>query len=180
VTLESSVLAAADHIRTTAGRLDILVNNAGILLDDGLPSEITLDVLRRTYQTNVLGAVAVLQAMLPLLQRSQAGRIVNVSSHLASLTLNSDPGFRGYGVKLLAYNSSKTALNAVTVLFAHQLRDTAIKVNAAAPGPVATGLIDNKGAQPPEEGARIVLRLAMLPPDGPTGGFFDSDGPVPW
>jgi NAD(P)-dependent dehydrogenase (short-subunit alcohol dehydrogenase family) len=180
VTDGRSVAAAAASLERDPGRLDILVNNAGIAIDDGPPSRVSEDVLRRTYETNVFGVVRVIQAMLPLLRRSDAGRIVNLSSGLGSLTLNSDPGWSFASVKYLAYNSSKTAVNAITVQFAHELRETPIKVNAADPGYVATDMNRHQGVRSVEQGAATPVRLATLPPDGPTGGYFNDDGPVPW
>jgi NAD(P)-dependent dehydrogenase (short-subunit alcohol dehydrogenase family) len=133
VTDDASVAAAAAQLERDPGRLDILVNNAGIAIDDGKPSTVSIDALRRTYETNVFGVVRVTQALLPLLRRSDAGRIVNLSSGLGSLAQNSDPSWAYASVKFLAYNSSKTAVNAITVQFAYELRNTPIKVNAADP-----------------------------------------------
>ncbi len=180
VTDDQSVAAAASFLERNAGRLDILVNNAGVAIDDGPPSRVSGDVLRRTYDTNVFGVVRVTQALLPLLRRSDAGRIVNLSSGLGSLTLNSDPSWSFASVKYLAYNSSKTAVNAITVQFAHELGGTPIKVNAADPGYVATDMNQHQGVRSVEQGAATPVRLATLPPDGPTGGYFNDDGPVPW
>jgi NAD(P)-dependent dehydrogenase (short-subunit alcohol dehydrogenase family) len=174
---DRSVAAAADAVARDPGRLDVLVNNAGIAIDDGPPSRVSLDVLRRTYETNVFGVVRTTQAFLPLLRRAPAGRIVNLSSGLGSLTRNSDPSMP---VKFLAYNSSKTAVNAITIQFAWELRDTPIKVNAADPGYVATDLNRHQGVRSVEQGAATPVRLALLPADGPTGGYFNDDGPVPW
>ena len=180
VTDDASVSAAASFVEREAGRLDILVNNAGIAIDDGPPSRVSSDILRRTYETNVFGVVRTTQAMLPLLRRSPAGRIFNLSSGLGSLARNSDPGWEFAAVKYLAYNSSKTAVNAITVQFAHELRDTPIKVNAADPGYVATDMNRNQGVRSVEQGAATPVRLALLPPDGPTGGYFNDEGPLPW
>jgi NAD(P)-dependent dehydrogenase (short-subunit alcohol dehydrogenase family) len=177
---DASVAAAVAQLERDAGRLDILVNNAGIAIDDGPPSRVSIDALKRTYETNVFGIVRVTQALLPLLRRSQAGRIVNLSSGLGSLSLNSDPSWDYASVKFLAYNSSKTAVNAITVQFAHELRDTPIKVNAADPGYVATDMNRHRGVRSVEQGASAPVRLALLPPDGPTGGYFNDDGVVPW
>jgi NAD(P)-dependent dehydrogenase (short-subunit alcohol dehydrogenase family) len=177
---DASVSAAASLLERSAGRLDILVNNAGIAIDDGPPSRVSLDALRRTYETNVFGVVRATQAMLPLLRRSDAGRIVNLSSGLGSLSRNSDPSWDYASVKFLAYNSSKTAVNAITVQFAYELRDTPIKVNAADPGYVATDMNRNQGVRSVEQGAATPVRLALLPADGPTGGYFNDDGPLPW
>jgi NAD(P)-dependent dehydrogenase (short-subunit alcohol dehydrogenase family) len=180
VTEQSTIDAGASRIERDFGRLDILVNNAGIGIDNAPPSQLDMDVLRRTYETNFFGVFAVTQAMLPLLRRSDGGRIVNVSSGLGSLTQNSDPGYQYAAAKLLAYNSSKSALNALTIQFAHELRDTPIKVNSADPGYVATDLNHHTGTRTVEQGATIAVKLASLPADGPTGGFFDEDGVVPW
>jgi len=180
VTNERSVTDVVQQVEREAGRLDILVNNAGIAIDDGPPSRVSLDVMRRTYETNVFGLVRVTQAFLPLLRRSDAGRIVNLSSGLGSLTQNSDTRWQYAAVKLLAYNSSKTAVNAVTIQFAWELRDTPIKVNAADPGYVATDLNRHQGIRSVEQGAATPVRLALLPADGPTGGYFNDDGALPW
>ena len=180
VTDDRSVAAAASRVEKDAGRLDILVNNAAIAIDDGPPSRISDELLRRTYETNVFGVVRVTQAFLPLLRRSAAGRVVNLSSGLGSLALNSDPSWAFASVKYLAYNTSKTAVNAITVQFAHELRDTPIKVNAADPGYVATDMNQHQGVRSVEQGAATPVRLATLPADGPTGGYFNDEGPVPW
>ena len=181
VTDPVSVSAAAARIEREYGRLDILVNNAGILLERGQqPSQTPVELLARTYATNVFGVVAVTNALLPLLRRAPAGRIVNLSSGLGSLALTSDPDSPYARVPLLAYNSSKSALNAVTVSYANELRDTPIKVNAADPGYCATDLNGHSGPRTPAQGATVAVRLATLPDDGPTGGFFDEDGALPW
>ena len=180
VTDEASVASAVAEVEKSAGRLDILVNNAGIAIDDGPPSGVSSDVLRRTYETNVFGVVRTTQAFLPLLRRSDAGRIVNMSSGLGSITLNSDPSSPFAAVKYLAYNSSKSAVNAITVQFAWELRDTPIKVNAADPGYVATDMNRNQGPRSVEQGAATPVRLATLPANGPTGGYFNDEGPIPW
>ena len=180
VTDEASIAEAARRIEEEFGCLDVLVNNAAIAQDSVPPSQLDMATLRRTFETNVFGVVAVTQAMLPMLRKSSAGRIVNLSSGLASLAQNSDPNWAFDSVNLLAYNSSKTALNAVTVQFAKELRDTPIKVNAADPGYTATDMNGHSGTRTVEQGATAAVRLATLPDDGPTGGFFDEDGVVPW
>jgi NAD(P)-dependent dehydrogenase (short-subunit alcohol dehydrogenase family) len=174
-----------DSIRAAAGALDaldVLVNNAGISdPEDSGAAAVTLSVLRRTLDVNFFGAVAVTQAMLPLLRRSPAGRIVNVSSSLGSLSLERK-------LQSFSYRASKAALNMFTVTLAQALADTPIKVNSAAPGYTPTDLnrhLLQPGWTPPpgqtvEEAARTPVRLALLPNDGPTGGFFDKDGSVPW
>ena len=180
VTGKASIEAAARRISEDFGRLDVLVNNAGIALDGGPAGSLDLEALRRTYETNVFGVFAVTQAMLPLLRKSAAGRVVNMSSGLGSLTQNSDPHWEHSGVKPLAYNSSKAALNMMTVIFAAELKDTPIKVNAADPGYTATDLNQHRGTRTVQQGATAAVRLATLPTDGPTGGYFDEDGVVPW
>jgi NAD(P)-dependent dehydrogenase (short-subunit alcohol dehydrogenase family) len=178
---EDTIRAAAATIEVAHGRLDVLVNNAGIAdRGDGPPSRADLDAVRRTLLTNFVGPAAVAQAMLPLLRRSPAGRIVNVSSELRSLGLNGDPGWEHAWAKFLGYSASKAALNMLTVQLAYELKDTPIKVNSAGPGHTATDLNDHRGTQTVEEGAAEAVRLALLPADGPTGGHFSSAGPVPW
>ncbi|MBI9093217.1 MAG: SDR family NAD(P)-dependent oxidoreductase [Desulfobacterium sp.] len=144
------------------------------------PSQVTMETLRKTYETNVFGAFSVLQTMLPLLRKSDAGRVVNMSSGLGSLTQNSDPNYEFANVKLADYNSSKATLNAFTVQFAYELKDTSIKVNSADPGFTATDLNGHRGTRTVEQAARIVVKLATLSESGPTGGFFDENGQVPW
>jgi NAD(P)-dependent dehydrogenase (short-subunit alcohol dehydrogenase family) len=180
VTDASSVIDAASRIDRQYGRLDILVNNAGVGGFTGLPSEAAAADLREVYETNVFGVVSVTSAMLPLLRRSAAGRIVNMSSHVGSLTLTSDPGSPVAGVNMIAYQSSKTALNAVTVAYAKELRGTPIKVNAACPGVVATDINQHRGRKTPAEGAVIAVRLALLDDAGPSGACLSEDGAVPW
>lgn len=181
VTDPLSITAAAARIEREYGRLDVLVNNAGILAERGQPpSRTPLELLERTYATNVYGVVAVTNAMLPLLREAPAGRIVNVSSGLGSMALTADPGGPFPGALLLAYNSSKSALNSITVTYANELRDTPIKVNAADPGYCATDLNGHAGPRTPAQGAIAAVRLATLPADGPTAGFFDEDGAVAW
>ena len=181
VTDAVSVSAAAARIDREYGQLAILVNNAGILVERGQkPSELPADALRRAYATNVFGVVTMINAMLPLIRRAEAGRIVNVSSGLGSLALTSDPAGPYAAFPLLAYNSSKSALNAVTVSYANELRHTPIKVNAADPGYCATDLNGHSGPRTPAQGAAAAIRLATLPDDGPTAGFFSEDGPEPW
>jgi NAD(P)-dependent dehydrogenase (short-subunit alcohol dehydrogenase family) len=180
VTDAKSVSDAAREIEERFGRLDILVNNAGRNAGMSSPGETTAAEVREVYETNVFGVVSVTHAMLPLLRRAAAGRIVNMSSSLGSLTLASDPASQQYPVLLLAYNSSKSALNAITVQYAKELRDTPIKINAACPGYCATDLNDHQGYRTPEQGAEIAIRLANLDKDGPSGGYFNEDGPLPW
>jgi NAD(P)-dependent dehydrogenase (short-subunit alcohol dehydrogenase family) len=173
--------AAHGFIEDKFGKLDILVNNAAVALDlNQKPSEVDMQTLRKTFDTNFFGVVAVTQALLPLIRKSDAGRIVNVSSGLGSLTQHSDPNWAFYPVKLLAYNTSKTALNAFTVTLAYELKDTAIKVNSADPGYTATDLNSNSGYRTVEQGATVIIELATLPADGATGSYFDDQGVLPW
>ncbi|AQZ60598.1 Short-chain dehydrogenase/reductase SDR [[Actinomadura] parvosata subsp. kistnae] len=182
VTDEESVAAAAKWIDGEYGRLDILVNNAGITGDTAayLPSAATAAHLREVYETNVFGVVTVTNAMLPLLRRSPAGRIVNMSSELGSLAMAADPDSPYADVNILAYNSSKSALNMVTVSYAKELKDTPIKVNAANPGYCATDLNQHQGFRTAEQGAAIAVRLATLDESGPSGAFLEDAGPVRW
>jgi NAD(P)-dependent dehydrogenase (short-subunit alcohol dehydrogenase family) len=175
-----SVAAAATLIEAEAGGLDVLVNNAGIT--GGMPqtpSTVDPERILATVQTNVLGVVRVTNALLPLLRRSSAPRIVNVSSSVGSLTLQSTPCAHT-GPIAVAYAPSKTFLNAVTVQYAKELADTNVLINAACPGFVATDLNGHRGTRTPEQGATIAIRLATLPDEGPTGSFFDEDGVVAW
>jgi NAD(P)-dependent dehydrogenase (short-subunit alcohol dehydrogenase family) len=180
VTDQATIDAVAAYLEREFGRLDILVNNAAIFIDDGPPSRLGIDVLRRTYDTNFFGQFAILKALLPWLRKSEAGRIVNMSSGLGSLAQTGDPDFAFAEFNMLAYNSSKTALNAMTVQFANELRGTPIKINSADPGYVATDLNNHGGNRTVEQGAKIAVNLATLPSDGPTGGFFNEDGALPW
>ena len=183
VTDPASVEAVARQIERDFGILDVLVNNAGVSLDGyAPPTQTDLEKFKATHETNVFGPLVVTKAMLPLLKRAAAGRVVNVSSSLGSLALNGDPSSPYAAARLLAYNSSKAALNMQTVLFAAELaaEGSPIKVNSACPGYVATDLNDHQGPRTVEQGAREPVRLATLPADGPTGKFFDEDGPVPW
>lgn len=181
VTDGASIADAAAHIERRHGRLDILVNNAGIAgSSPGPASAATAEQMREVYDTNVFGVVAVTNAMLPLLRRSAAGRIVNMSSDVGSLTYMSDPGSPISKVNRLCYQTSKTALNALTVMYANELRETGITVNSANPGFTATDLNNHSGHRTVRESAVIAVRLATLGPDGPTGTSQDDNGSVPW
>jgi NAD(P)-dependent dehydrogenase (short-subunit alcohol dehydrogenase family) len=175
----STITAAAENIARDFGRLDILVNNAGINDPaDGPALTAHVDAVERVLRTNFLGVLVVTQAMLPLLRKSAAGRVVNVSSGLGSLTRSASPN--PSSTNLIGYSASKAALNMLTVQLARLLSDTAIKVNSAAPGYTATALNGFRGTQTIPEGAVEAVRLALLPDDGPTGSFSESAGPVPW
>ncbi|WP_240760061.1 SDR family oxidoreductase, partial [Phytoactinopolyspora endophytica] len=181
VTDQASVAAAAKTIDDEHGVLDSLVNNAGLTHGMSLPSEASVEDVAATYATNVFGVIAVTNAVLPLLRRSTAGRIVNVSSDLGSLTRQQDPATPYYGQPpLLAYSSSKTALNGVTVAYAQELETTGVKVNAVNPGYCATDLNDHAGHLPAAEGAKVIVQAAVVPDDGPHGAFFTDGGTLPW
>jgi NAD(P)-dependent dehydrogenase (short-subunit alcohol dehydrogenase family) len=181
VTHLPSIERTRRYIETEYGRLDILVNNAGISHEWGLaPSEVPIDTIRDVFETNFFGVILVTDALLPLLRKSEAPRVVNMSSSLGSLTMHSDPQSPYYAVKTFGYNASKTALNAYTVHLAFEFRDTPFKINSSCPGWVKT---DMGGANAPgsvEDGADTPVWLATLPADGPTGGFFNARQPVPW
>ena len=174
-----SIKAIRGYLDKTYGKLDILINNAGICLDSKQqPSEVSLDIIRQTLETNFIGVVAITQALLPLIHKSETGRIVNMSSGRGSLTQHSAP--RCHYAKTLAYNSSKTALNSFTVMLAAELKNTAIKVNSADPDWCRTDMGTEAATHSVKEGADTPVWLATLPADGFTGGFFNSRNPVPW
>jgi NAD(P)-dependent dehydrogenase (short-subunit alcohol dehydrogenase family) len=182
----------ADHIaqvvaliETRFGRLDILVNNAGMIHPEepmfaNSAEQVSLQALRETFEVNFFGQVALTQALLPLIKKSPAGRIVNVSSILGSLTLHSDESSEATQVKPLAYDASKTALNQFTVHLAASLNKTPIKVNAAHPGWVKTDLGSQRAPMEVEDGAKTAVGLAIIGPDGPTGKFFHLEEEIPW
>ena len=163
------------------GDVDILVNNAGITSSgDGSPGAASLEAVRRTFDTNFFGTLAVTQAMLPLLKRSASARIVNLSSGLGSLAQIGDPNSELSAFRFIGYGASKAALNMLTVQLAAELKDSGIKVNSANPGYTATDLNQLRGRQTIPQGAAVAIRLALLPDDGPTGGFFTMSYPQPW
>lgn len=181
VTDPVSIDAAAATLARRHDHLDVLVNNAGVLLDDPAkaPSAQALSVWTQTFQTNLFGVVATTQALLPLLRKAPAARIVNLSSILGSLSLHSDPGSPIYHFKVPAYDASKSALNAWTVHLAWELRDTAIKVNAAHPGSVKTDM-NSGGELSVVDGARTSVALALLDARGPSGAFMHFGEHLPW
>jgi len=182
VTDDASVTAAAELIAERYGRLDALVNNAGITGGPAQqPSTADLDVIRTVVETNVIGVVRVTNALLPMLRRAPSPRIVNVSSGVGSLTRQSGPGGETTtGPVAVAYAPSKTFLNAVTLQYVKELAGTNILINCACPGFVATDLNGFRGVRSPQQGAATAIRLATLPDGGPTGGFFEDAGVVPW
>jgi NAD(P)-dependent dehydrogenase (short-subunit alcohol dehydrogenase family) len=187
ITRTASHQAALTYFQSKYGHLDILVNNAGIAGGkfpgtgpEHRAGDVPLDLLHKVLETNFFSQVALTKALLPLIRKSEAGRIVNVSSILGSLTLHADPKSPIYHAKSFAYDASKSALNALTVHLAYELRETKIKVNSAHPGWVKT---DMGGSQAPlelSEGGKTSAALATLPEDGPTGGFFHLGERIAW
>ena len=179
-----------DYLQRKYGKLDILINNAGIL-DEGVErsngglavnstSSVRQENLRKTFETNFFQPIALTQTLLPLIKKSPAGRIVNLSSILGSLTLHADPKSPIYEMKTFAYDASKAAINAFTIHLAQELRGTRIKVNSAHPGWVKTAMGGPQAPLEVSEGGKTSAQLAMLPDDGPSGGFFHLGQPVPW
>jgi NAD(P)-dependent dehydrogenase (short-subunit alcohol dehydrogenase family) len=194
VTDKASIAAAAERIRKEFGRLDLLINNAaisntglrpGVTIEEYAnstrPSNVSLDEVRAVWETNVFGVLAVYQAMLPLLRETPAARIVNVSSGVGSLTMNSDPAFPYRSIFGPVYPASKTALNAMTLAMAIELEPAGINVNAVSPGYTKTNLNNYAGTETVEEGAAEAVRVALLGSDGPTGTFSHAKlGRLPW
>jgi NAD(P)-dependent dehydrogenase (short-subunit alcohol dehydrogenase family) len=179
VTDDKSVAAAARLIRQRGG-LDVLVNNAGVSGGPAqLATELTIEGMRTVVETNVFGVVRVTNALLPLLRESAHPRIVNMSSGAGSITLQQDPQ-APTGPVNAAYAPTKTMLNALTVQYAKELEGTGILINVGCPGFVKTALNRFSGHRTPEQGAAIAIRLATLPDDGPSGGFFHDGGVYPW
>ena len=175
--------ALAKQIEKDFGRLDILVNNAGVLLDSRKGNETSTtsaEVLRKTLETNFFAVVGLTQALLPLLRKSEAGRIVNLSSILGSLTLHATKGSYVYDAKTFAYDTSKAALNSFTIHLAHELQGTKIKVNSAHPGWVKTEMGGAGAVMEIEDGGKTSVELATLPDEGPSGGFFHMGKPIAW
>ena len=175
---------AVEFLEKHFGKLDILVNNAGVMLGGewggNNTSTTSEEMLRKTFDTNFFGVVLLTAALLPLIRKSDAGRIVNVSSILGSLTMHSDPKSPVYNNKSFAYDASKTALNAYTVHLAHELKDTKIKVNSAHPGWVKTDLGTSAAPMAIPQGAKTEVDLATLPETGPTGGYVHLGKTLPW
>ncbi|MDO3687243.1 SDR family oxidoreductase [Micromonospora sp. C28ISP2-4] len=182
VTDDASVAAAARLLETEAGGLDVLVNNAGVTGGGRQqPGDVDLATIRTAVEVNVIGVVRVTEAMLPLLRRSDSPRIVNMSSGVGSLTRQSaSEGEHQTGPLSVAYSPSKSMLNAVTIQYARALSGTNILINAGCPGFTATDLNGFRGVRTPQQGAAIGIRLATLPDDGPTGGYFEDAGTIPW
>lgn len=185
VTSQSDIDALAQLVdEQFGGVLDVLVNNAGVMIEKSwtvnTTSEVKLDDLRATFEANLFAPVALTKALLPALKKSEAGRIVNVSSILGSVSLQAAPGSPTYSTKLFAYNASKAALNMYTIHLAHELRGTKIKVNSAHPGWVKTDLGGDAAPLNVAQGAKTIVQLATLSDAGPTGGYFHEGQPIPW
>jgi NAD(P)-dependent dehydrogenase (short-subunit alcohol dehydrogenase family) len=186
VTDDASVRAAADRVDRRFGHLDVLVNNAGVLPEatNADPAEVVdAAMFRTTFDTNLFGAVAVLEAFLPLLRKSSAGRIVNVTTTMGSLADQTDPESPYYGTLVPAYQASKAALNNVTIALSKALADTSIKVTSVCPGFVQTELTPVNRTQAPltaADAAEVLTRAATLPDHAPSGTFIDAAGVVPW
>ncbi|TDP42291.1 SDR family oxidoreductase [Nocardia ignorata] len=178
VTSDDSVMAAADTVKSEAGRLDVLINNAGIGGPRTAPSETRPEDLREVFETNVFGPIRVTNAFLPLLRLSGHPRIVMVSSGIGSIATITDPKWAGLLPPALGYPSTKAALNMLTVMYASEL-DT-MKVNAVDPGYTATDLNGHSGFQTVTEGTDAIVAMATIGPDGPTGAFVDRTGTAPW
>jgi NAD(P)-dependent dehydrogenase (short-subunit alcohol dehydrogenase family) len=187
ITNSADVQVAYDYFNTLYGRLDILVNNAGIAAGtfpgtgpEHSATEVPSELLHKVFETNFFAQVALTNKLLPLIRKSAAGRIVNLSSILGSLTLQADPNSPIYNAKSFAYDASKTALNAYTVHLAYELRDTNIKVNSAHPGWVKSDMGGSQAPMELSEGGKTSAALATLPDDGPSGGYFHLGKPLPW
>jgi NAD(P)-dependent dehydrogenase (short-subunit alcohol dehydrogenase family) len=178
------IKAAVQTIGEQFGKLDVLINNAGVMLDGewstSNASSVSIDIIRKTFDTNFFALIEVTQALLPLILKSPSGRIVNMASIEGSLSLHADPTSFVYDSKPFAYDASKAAVNSFTVHLAHELRNTSVKVNSAHPGWVKTELGGDGAMMDITEGAKTGVQLATLPDDGPSAGFFHLGQPVPW
>ncbi|MEU0540405.1 SDR family NAD(P)-dependent oxidoreductase [Nocardia sp. NPDC005978] len=178
VTSQDSADAAAGIVRAAAGRLDVLINNAAVAGPDAHPADTRAADLRAVFDTNVFGPIRVITAFLPLLRAAANPRIVMVSSGMGSIATTTDPRWKDLVRPTLGYPATKAALNMLTTQYALALGD--IRVNAVDPGYTATDLNGHSGFQSLREGTDAIVELAGIGPDGPTGGFFDRNGPVPW
>jgi NAD(P)-dependent dehydrogenase (short-subunit alcohol dehydrogenase family) len=183
---EESIKTAKKNLGEKTDTLDVLINNAGIRgIFPQPPSSVNVNEIRKVFDTNFFGLIEVTQTFLDLLKKSEAPRIVNVTSGLASLTLHSDPSWKYYRVKGGAYGPSKSALNAYTVALAYELRDTAFKINAVDPGFTATDFNEHRGTGNVEDAAARVVKYAVIDENGPSGQYFSDDnnpetGVSPW
>lgn len=181
VTSLTSIENAKQELQSKINHLDVLINNAGI--SGGFqqnPSQISLDLVNKVFDTNFYGAIKTTQHFLDLLKKSENPRIVNVSSDLGSLTIQSDPNWQHAKIKPLAYMASKASLNAFTITLAAELKEQNFKVNSVNPGATATDLNNHMGSRTPEFSATIIVETATLGKDGPTGTFFSEEGILPW
>ncbi|HUX70120.1 MAG TPA: SDR family NAD(P)-dependent oxidoreductase [Cellulomonadaceae bacterium] len=178
ITDDASVAAAAATVRSEVGHLDVLVNNAGIAGSGQVPREVTGADVVRTFDTNVFGIVRMMHAFLPLLEASESPVVVNVSSGLGSFALTTDPGNIASQYTLVAYSSSKAAVNMLTLQYARAF--PGIRINAVDPGYTATDLNGHRGTQTVEQGAVAIIRMARIGADGPTGTLVDAAGAEPW
>jgi NAD(P)-dependent dehydrogenase (short-subunit alcohol dehydrogenase family) len=179
----ADIKAAAEKVEKDFGKLDILVNNAGVMFEPiggNNASTVSEETIRKTFDTNFFGTIAVTRAFVPLLKKSDGGRIVNVSSILGSLSLHATEGSPIYEAKALAYDASKAALNAYTIHLAHELKGTKIKVNSAHPGWVKTDMGTDAAPMEIVDGAKTEVELATLPANGPTGGYFHMGEAISW
>jgi NAD(P)-dependent dehydrogenase (short-subunit alcohol dehydrogenase family) len=183
VTDEQDRKAVADFLGQKFGRLDILINNAGMSAEGFgaiKTSQVSPEILHIIFETNFFAPVALTQTLLPLLLKSDAGRVVNMSSILGSQALHATPGSPIYDAKALGYDASKAALNSFTIHLAHELKDTKVKVNSAHPGWVKTDMGTDAAPMEIPEGGKTGVQLALLGADGPSGGFFHLGQPLPW
>lgn len=181
LTKSETIKKAKETIEKKSGLLDILVNNAGILGTVPQPAISTnVEEIRRIFDTNFFGTIEVTQEFLTLLQKSESGRIVNVTSDLSSLTLHNDPTWKYYPFKSAGYSVSKTALNGYTIMLAFGLKESNIKVNAVNPGHTATDFNNHRGDKKPEETAEVIVKYATIGNDGPNGKFLNPEGEMPW
>jgi NAD(P)-dependent dehydrogenase (short-subunit alcohol dehydrogenase family) len=184
VVRQADIDAVAKLIASEFGKLDVLVNNAGAMIEKSWTKNSTSETkvadLRATFETNLFAVLALTQALLPLLKKAEAARVVNVSSILGSVSLQATKGSPTYDTKLFAYNSSKAALNVFTIHLAHELLGTKIKVNSAHPGWVHTDMGGSAAPMNVVDGAKTEVQLATLPEDGPTGGFFHLGKEIAW
>lgn len=182
VTNLSSIIKAKDYLSHKNQPLDVLINNAGISLTQVTQqaSEVQIETIQEVFETNFYGAIQTTQQFLPLLKQSVLPRIVNVTSDLGSLTIQSDPNWAFAKIKPIGYMASKASLNAFTIALAYEFKDTDFKINSVNPGATATDLNNHKGKRTPEFSAQIIVKCATLDKDGPTGMFFSEEGFIPW
>ena len=183
---EASIKAARKTVGEKTDVLDVLINNAGVRgIVPQTPSSVSVNEIRKVFDTNFFGLIEVTQTFFDLLEKSEAPRIVNVTSGLASLTLHSDPSWKYYQIKGGAYGPSKSALNAYTIALAYELRDTPFKVNAVDPGFTATDFNEHRGTGTVPDAAARIVKYAVVDENGPTGQYFSDDnspetGVSPW